>query len=106
MTTNKPTGPYMFNWTGWAPKEARVDHRLQVSCSAVFATKKAFMETTGSSSSRLRDYVSCWPTAGHEPANEGQRLAAENPGVVYWQDTLRHIPRDAPWLAHPRPEES
>lgn len=97
--------PYLFSWTGFAPKEARVDHRAQVTCAGVFPTKKAFMEATASSPSRLRDYVSCWRVE-RDPANEGQRLATENPGVVYWCDTLRHIPRDAPWLVHPRPEES
>jgi hypothetical protein len=100
------TGPYLFNWTGYAPKEAVVDHRIQVSCCAVFPTKKAFLEATDSSASRLRDYVSCWPIDRRSPAHEGQRLATENPGVVYWQDTLRNIPRDAPWLVHPAPERS
>lgn len=96
----------LFQWTGAAPRDARVDHKWQVSCAAVFPTAAAFRRATHMSLSYYKNYVGSDVDPRPDIANEGAQLAMANPGTVYWQDTLRHIPRDAPWLVHPTPETS
>lgn len=96
----------MFQWVGFAPKEAQVDHRLQVSCAAVFPSKAAFMRATGHKQSEMGFISDHEFKPGHDFGNDGANLAAANPGTVYYHDTLRNAPRDAAWLAHPTPERS
>lgn len=96
----------LYQWVGLAPREARVDHRVQVSCAAVFPSRAAFLRATGSPRSRM-DWVSSSPVDPDRPhANEGAQLAIANPGVVYYQDDLRHPRKTAPWIVHPTPDQS
>lgn len=96
----------LFQWTGFAPQEAVVDHRLQVSCAAAFPSKAAFLRAIDSKQSRM-PYVSFTEVyEGREIANVGARLAIATPGVVFYHDTLRHAHNDAQWLVHPEPDKA
>lgn len=91
----------LFQWTGWAPGK----RSKQVSCAAVFESKAAFMRACNRRESEM-PYVSIDNRAPERESqgNTGARLAVENPGVVYWQDTINHTPREDVWLVHPNPE--
>lgn len=92
----------LFQWTGSAPRESVPDHRWQVGCAAVFPSAAAFKRATDMGQAEFKNYVSVHELQdGDDPHNEGARLAIANPGVVYWQDTLNFVPRDAPWAVHP-----
>lgn len=92
----------IFQWTGIAPREARPKDGVhnQVSCAAACYSVAEFMRLVGT---RNRSWVSSYVNVDDHVGNDGARLASENPGVVYYHDTLRHAPRDAEWLVHAEP---
>jgi hypothetical protein len=102
----------LFQWTGCAPRSmwperpADKQHQWQVSCAAVFPSKSAFKRATGHKESDM-PWVSMHELRGGENlGNTGAALAAARPGVVFWNDSLRHPAVADVWLEHDAPEAS
>lgn len=92
----------LYSFTGILPHGfERPDdkrHVVQCSCWVAAYSNAEFMRITNSG----RAFLAYANISERVPDNEGARLAAANPGVVYMNDDFNHAAREDVWIVHPK----
>lgn len=97
----------LFQWTGWAPSDVSKfnGRKCQVSCAAVFPSIAEFKRVTDTPQSGM-SWVGVIDVPDEDPQNDVARAAIANPGVVFWRDDVRHVPKNAVVLEHTEPRRA